>query len=310
MNMPLDIPKIISSDDEMNQRLLNIIDKDQTQWKKFGGKTDEIFKWLNNFSNKREIYLALILAENIQFYNLAEIRYLCNWIATYHVKNYLIQNEFPQPTSGIDNLFEDYIRDRCIFVPFGDVQDSASEIGYVFSHAVKISGLKYMSLYQFLSSTNLQDTKKVFLLDDFIGSGEQAADNWKYLRIQKSPTLEEVASQNPHIDFVYLPLVSCAKGKAHVESNTPIKVITGIELDDRNKCFSDCSIIYRNPEERREAKLVMHSKGATLGVPPLGYDDMELAIAFYHNTPDNSLPVIWRKERGQWYPLFERFEVR
>ena len=44
---------------------------------------------------------------------------------------------------------------------------------------------------------------------------------------------------------------------------------------------------------------------------PLGYDDSELLLGFSHNTPDNTLPIIWfEKEHGAtepWYPIFRRY---
>jgi hypothetical protein len=94
-------------------------------------------------------------------------------------------------------------------------------------------------------------------------------------------------------------------GKKEIEENTPIKVILGEELDETFKCFSEVSTIYINPDERARAKEIMTAKGRMLYKFPLGYDNLELAIAFRHNTPNNSLPVIWKKAKG-WYPLFER----
>ena len=53
----------------------------------------------------------------------------------------------------------------------------------------------------------------------------------------------------------------------------------------------------------------MKKAGSMLYEYPLGYEHDQAAVAFNHNTPDNSLPVIWKKMTdGSWYPLFERFE--
>ncbi len=46
----------------------SIMEKDSHYWKKFS-KPADIFKWLNNFLDKNEIYLALRLADNILYYN-------------------------------------------------------------------------------------------------------------------------------------------------------------------------------------------------------------------------------------------------
>jgi len=45
------------------------------------------------------------------------------------------------------------------------------------------------------------------------------------------------------------------------------------------------------------------------GPHSLGFDDSQLLIGFHHNTPDNTLPIIWFDEPGQasWKPIFRRY---
>ena len=40
---------------------------------------------------------------------------------------------------------------------------------------------------------------------------------------------------------------------------------------------------------------------------PLGFDDGQYAIAFRHNTPNNSLPIFW-SDRNDWFPIMKRKE--
>jgi hypothetical protein len=42
---------------------------------------------------------------------------------------------------------------------------------------------------------------------------------------------------------------------------------------------------------------------------PLGFGDCQLLIGFHHNTPDNSLPIIWFVEPDglPWTPIFKRY---
>ena len=36
-----------------------------------------------------------------------------------------------------------------------------------------------------------------------------------------------------------------------------------------------------------------------------GYKDSQLLLGFTHNTPDNTLPIIWKEEN--WIPIFKRY---
>jgi len=304
------IKKIIRSDPPKNQIFMEIMEKDQQYWKKFG-KPDKIFKWLHNFSNENEIYLALVLANNILYYTQDQIRYLWKYILMNRVKLFLLGELFgkgPHPNIDIERWFPEYLREKCIFVGYGKAGKSGQSMVYPFRQSHDIKNLKYMEMFELLhTSEDFSTIKYVFLLDDFVGSGNQAQTTWRNKIDGKS--FDDVHKENPQLEFIYLALVGFKGGKEEIEKKLPIKVILGEELDERFKCFSDVSIIYTDPNIRKKARKVMEEKGRMLYKYPLGYDNMELTVAFSHNTPNNSLPVIWKKmPDGSWYPLFERYE--
>jgi len=302
------IKKIIQSDPKKGKIFNLIMEKDRQYWRNFLGP-DEIFKWLHNFSNENEIYLALVLANNILYYTLDQIRYLWTIILMNRVKLLLLNEMFrDEALPDITEWFPEYLRKKCIFVGYGKAGKSGQNMVYSFKQSHNIKNLRYMELFEFLHSSEDFSTKeRVFLLDDFMGSGNQAKTAW-YSKIE-GKSFNDVSEEDPHLKFIYLALVGFREGKKIIEENTPMKVILGEELDERFKCFSDVSMIYENHNERIEARRVMEEKGRMLYKYPLGYDNMELAVAFCHNTPNNSLPVIWKRmpDKG-WSPLFERFE--
>lgn len=303
------IKKIIESDSERMKIFNRIMEKDRYYWKKFG-KPDDVFKWLQNFSNENEVYLALVLADNIMYYTLEQMRYLWRIILTNYVKLFLLDELFGgKALPEIEKWFPEYLQKRCIFVGYGRAGKSGPSMAYYFKQSQVIEDLEFMERSKFLQARSkvLNIKERVFLLDDFVGSGDQAKNEWH--RKSEGRSFNDIHIANPHLKFTYLALVGCREGKEVVENNTPMKVILGQELDDKFKCFSNVSTIYSNPFERAEARRVMEEKGRMLYEYPLGYDNMELAIAFCHNTPDNTLPVIWKRMAdGSWHPLFERHE--
>ena len=301
------IKKIIQTDPRMNKIFNKIMKRNQHLWKKFDGP-DEIFKWLRNFSDEDEICLALMLANNILYYNIDEIRFLWKMILMNRVKLCLLDEIFGEgDLPDIEKWFPEYLREKCIFVGYGKAGKSGQSMVYTFRQSHNVN-LKCMELFEFLHTSEDFSTKeRVFLLDDFVGSGNQAKTTW-YNKINHK-SFNDVSKENPHLKFIYLALIGFKEGKKVIEENTPMKVILGEELDEKFKCFSDVSGIYKDSNKRIKARRVMEEKGRILYKYPLGYDNMELAVAFHHNTPNNSLPVIWKRmEDGSWYPLFERFE--
>ncbi len=308
------IKNTILSCEKMNQIFNNIMEKERFFWKRFGGNPENIFKWLNNFLNKNEIYLALILADKILYYNKNEIRYLWRLILTNRVKRYLFDDIFGEGYSGtsedINNQFIDFIKNKCVFIGFGEIHKSGTHMIYLFRQAVsgiiKGADINFKEYSNFLSSEiDLSDKKVIFFFDDFIGTGNQAVKEWKEKII-----VSNIYKKNSHISFLYTVLTGFSNGVNNIEKNTGMKVILGEQpMDDSFRCFSDRSLIYENEKERKEAEKIMEKAGRMLYEYPLGYENDQAAVAFDHNTPNNSLPVIWKKmDDGSWYPLFERLE--
>lgn len=308
------IENIILSDKRMSDIFNRIMEKDRHYWKKFGGVPDDVFKWLNNFLNKNEIYLALVLADKILYYNIDEVRCLWRLILTNRVKRHLFDDIFEQDYSetpkDINNRFIDFIKNKCIFIGFGEIHKSGSHIIYLFQQAVsniiKKEDIHFIEYSNFLSSKiDLGDKKVIFLLNDFIGTGNQAVKEWKEKII-----LSENYKSNHHIRFLYTALTGFLSGVENIEKHTDMEVILGLQpMDDSFRCFSDSSVIYEDAAERKEAKEIMERAGKMLYEYPLGYENDQAVVAFNHNTPNNSLPVIWKEMNdGSWYPLFKRFE--
>ena len=300
---------IVQSHPECAELFQSMMQKDQQLWRKFGGPMD-VLKWLHNFSGDREIYLALTLANGIIYYPLEQMRFLWNLILTNRVKLRLLEEVFGDgPLPPIDAWFSKYLRDKCVFAGYGPAGKSGHSQVYWFKQAHGFAGLRYFEFNQLLHEhETLKGLERVFLLDDIVASGEQATAMW-YRRFQGT-SLNDISEANPELRFMYLALVGYDEGRRLVEKDTPMTVILGDPLDECFRCFSELSTVYPDVAERDEARKVMEEKGRMLYPEhPLGYANMQLAIAFHHNTPDNTLPVIWKRLLdGGWYPLFERFE--
>jgi len=209
------IKNIILSDEKLKQIFSSIMEKDLHYWKKFGSP-DDIYKWLNNFLNKNEVYLALILADNILYYNIDEVRYLWRLILTNRVKRGLFDKIFGDTYLGkaeeTRRQFTAFIKNKCVFVGFGEMHKSGPHMIYPFQQAVsnviEKKDICFIEYSKFLSSKIALSKKQViFLLDDFIGTGNQAVKEWK-TRIMVSDNYR----RNKHIKFFYLALTGFQAG--------------------------------------------------------------------------------------------------
>jgi hypothetical protein len=302
------LEKKISSNPKMASMYESFINRNNNFW---NGKisTDVFTNWLENFDGDEELYYALKLADNIYFYTFQEINYLCETVFLRRCKSYFFENFFP--SSGVDfhRWFKDVISKHSIFIGLGSAEKSGKMILPIFNKACSSFQFETMEEFEFLHTCrDLGHIRFVFIIDDFIGSGNQAVEYWKTEKEGKS--YHSRFQEMPKTSFIYLSLVGMKDGKDLIERKTPLKVFIGDLLDDRFRCFSDSTIIFKDPYEREKAKRIMETKGLMLCKHhPLGYENSQLAIAFHHNTPDNTLPVIWKKmSDNSWHPLFERKE--
>ncbi|MBC2669234.1 hypothetical protein ACFOON_07985 [Novosphingobium piscinae] len=145
-------------------------------------------------------------------------------------------------------------------------------------------------------------------VDDVCGSGDTAI---KYSR----NVLTELASLLPDVKLHYLSMFATKAGMERVRRYTRFGENSAavFELDETYQCLSERSrILHAKPAHIDPATLakVALTYGALIcPAHPGGFDDNQLLIGFQHNTPDNTLPIIWGEgSLGMpWTPAFKRY---
>lgn len=140
-------------------------------------------------------------------------------------------------------------------------------------------------------------------VDDFLGTGTQFSD---------FITAERLRPYLTSAYFVYAPLVAHAIGMQLLETLPELRVTTTEFLDDRCALFSSTSGYFddgtNTPDQAREFYYTMLARKriGIVGPNRTGFGHLELAYAFEHACPDNSLPLLWWSKSPDWHPLFDR----
>lgn len=149
---------------------------------------------------------------------------------------------------------------------------------------------------------------RYIFIDDFCGSGKQGSEYSREL-------VEDIKRLDPHASVAYYVLFATSEGIDKIRTKTAFDAARAIyELDSSFKCFSMGSRYFQtSPAEIDRAFCEQMCRGyGTKMVPPphvLGFEDSQLLIGFHHNTPDNTLPIIWFDGPGgvPWKPIFRRY---
>jgi hypothetical protein len=152
------------------------------------------------------------------------------------------------------------------------------------------------------------DIDRYVFVDDVCGSGETA-------EVYSHNILTEIAALKPEAKLHYLAMFASANGMERVRTRTRFGRNSGavFELDESYKCLSDKSrILHAAPAhiDKGVLRQVALTYGGLLWANyPGGFADNQLLLGFHHNTPDNTLPIVWWEgsQALPWTPAFKRY---
>jgi hypothetical protein len=238
----------------------------------FGGEIsdDQVADWLSQFAEAERPAVSSLL-EHFHYYSFRRFADLVGTLPG------LIARRL-----GMDP-------GEVLYAPTGYVSDSGSMVLYLFRHVNDVPYGMFASLEDL--GNKAADAKAVVLLDDFIGTGRQAAETW----------LERIKPLNLKCPVVLAAVVGVNSGIQWLEANTDLMVVAADRLDSIRPLDPDAGL-YSEPE--RESLLAILTKYGDRLYPsgPTGFAGAQSLVAFYYSTPNNTFPIFWSTS-DRWKPL-------
>jgi len=124
------------------------------------------------------------------------------------------------------------------------------------------------------------------LVDDFVGTGNQATEAWESIQ----------GVINDGNQMVLAVLCGTAEGIQRVEDATRgrLNVVCNTTLGENRKIFSKFNSTF-TPEE----KTILRSYCSRAGSQPEGYGNCQLALVFYYRAPNNVISIL-RTQNAKW----------
>lgn len=185
-----------------------------------------------------------------------------------------------------------------LFAGIGDGAKSGAMIGYNFRIANELPEDNFLtddSLIHLESGL----IENIVLVDDVIGTGDQATKEIKALTEKVTPFGVK--------NIFLLTAVGMTDGIKSIITETKAHVFSAFEYTDLDTATNLDSTFYDGIPHERRSKLRdrLEYYGRVSNKAGLGYGGIGALIAFYYNTPNISLPVIWGS-KNSWIPLFKR----
>jgi len=290
------------------------------------GSYKKVNAWLNNFSDDEKLHALYLLSQCIYF-NDFQIKQLL--ISIYrdffeypHIEMIRKRNGNTLDEAIITKEFQQVLS-KTRFVSVGNPSESSSRLMYDFRNQNKLSKTLFINEHEILNCP--KDVENFVFLDDICGSGNQMVS---YTRA----VIPVINVNFPLAKTYYFLLLGTKEGKEFIRKNTNIDIVDSVlELDNSFKAFHADSRVFKNvPPEidtrkihtftGRDGKRLMssifqridplinhYSLDALSERDKFGYKDGQYLIAFFHNTPDNTLPVFWYNEETiTWNSIFKR----
>ena len=263
-----------------------------------------IRKWLNNFKgyalgNKEiEQRIALWLLYHSTYYTKQDLKALCKDV----FMKYINKSIAKQSEISLSNRVSGII-DSTYYTMLGNPSESGAYILYLFRTENQIDNRCF-------EMSRKNNCRNLVFVDDAIFTGNQVSEYlYNYFGEEGSGRL------NVTIATLFLNKHAIDQIKEN-NPNINLDFISSIELSERDQVFSEESYVFSqdNYSEIKEitkamcdyyGEIVCKEMDLPSSYYPDGYEHGQYLISYEHNTPDNSLPILWYKS-DSWSPMFER----
>lgn len=201
--------------------------------------------------------------------------------------------------SGLDGWHQDPTkRQGCWrFVAYSaSAGESGDSMLHKFRHANNLAGRQYKELFVHRSDIlreRLGRDDTVVLIDDFVGTGDQACESW-------SGQFGELVAE---VGRVYLVVVAaCNRALERVADETDLEIVPHVVLTEADNVFATKCRIFSQTEKTALLGYCERADAAN----PRGKGDCSLLVVFAHSCPNNTIPVLHSSNR-RWEALFRRY---
>lgn len=331
--------------DELREMLIKkIMTLNENVWERRLSET-KIDNWLNNFigkvgEEKQEKLHALYWLSQFMYFGGKEIRVLLKSLYRDLVLYPIIQEKRvllgeAASLSDIELAVADEI-EHTRFMGVGNPSESGVHLLYFFRQENNLPKTQFLDSMQIFSRSNstvrgrrgrnghlrsntnlgrkilrFPKVRRYVFLDDMCGTGETAID-------YSNEIVSELILLNPRAKVSYCSIFATKSGIDAVRKKSLFRNHCGAvyELDDTYRCLSpESRFLSKLPPEISPdlARKIVTEYGALLDPRyASGYKNSQMLMGFHHNTPDNTIGIIWHDSLvsgGQvnWTPIFKRY---
>ena len=295
-----------------------------------------INRWLDNFSScgrnvENDKLHALHLLSNFMYFGRYELRALLRRLYRDLFRYPIIQqirkhSQDVADFSAISDRYEVEL-EHSRFLGIGSPAESGAHLLYYLRQETDLPKNLFIDSSALFYNTQASNTVKnngviprgaqrlrdekvrhYIFIDDLCASGQQASEYTGKL-------LKKIRTLGGNAKLHYYVLLATEQGLEVVRNSTMFDQCECVLELDRSYRVFESNRYFEPPTdgiERAYSKDMCYHYGCQLWpTGPLGYCSCQLLLGFQHNTPDNTLPIIWADSTigtgRRWEPIFRRY---
>lgn len=286
------------------------------QWS--GINKSDIDRWIENFKDISEEERSIVykLLSKLIYFSERDVENLLrdmikNRLFSKIILEQQVKNDFQLSQKALQNIIFKEIEKSC-FIPLLD-SDSPHESGnYVNRLLVQkqiILTEQSFFKHKLIEKIQMHGYKRIVIVDDCIGSGQQITSFWNEETIidaeGKEKLLKEWTLEN-NIEVFYLALFAYKETFNKLQRSLEgISVHCAILLDKELRVFEENSYMWDSQEEYEFGCEFLERITSENGIELKGYAGLDFAFIMHQTIPDWSLPLFWR-ENADWNCLLRR----
>jgi hypothetical protein len=264
--------------------------------------------WLSNFHTPEERFFAACVLDALIFRSEKQTLALMQHLLTKSLVSVLSAQAAGHSSGGnlIRSLRHPSTARTLRFVPVIRDDDPPTKSGIVLARMYRRHfGVRdELFTWPWRIGTRGEKRRVYVFLDDFLGTGTQ------FLKFAARFRLRERLAASV---AVYAPLVAHQKGLSALSASWPQLHVCPVELlTDRHSMFAAKSPWFEDGVNtpvgaEQFYNELLDRRGLVPRKPSrrTGYGALGLVYGFDHGTPNNCLPILWRRT-SSWHPLLER----
>lgn len=278
---------------------------------------EDITQWLENYNSsdqEREQLNALHQLSYFMSFELREIREMLRSLYRDFFIRPLIQilkQQGPISNDLLQGLLNTHI-ENTRFIGIGNASESSCLMLYFFrqeneiekDYFINASDIFHRDPRGMIVDLTSPDIEHYIFIDDLAGSGSQAKSFFHNNQIK------EIRQLNSNAKVYYFTLFNTQQSNSALKTYDKDIILRSIfELDETYKVFGSASRYYSkyNQEKIFSQQTCLSYLSRYSRQYPCGYNDNQLLLRFFYNTPDNTLPSFW-SDTEHWKPVFKRYD--